>query len=151
MANTYSQIQLHIVFAVKYRAALLDDSWRDELFAYMGGIIKNMGHHPTIVGGYRDHVHLCVGFKPSFIIPNVVKDLKLASNAWIQPRCRCHFGWQDGYSVFSVSKTHEAALIEYIKNQPEHHKKVSMVEELKTLLDKNHVEYDEKYLPHEPI
>lgn len=151
MANTYSQIQLHIVFAVKYRDAMLADEWRDELFAYIGRIIKNHGHVPVVIGGFRDHVHLLVGCKPSIDLPGLVKDIKLATNQWIQPKYKCKFAWQDGYGAFSISKSHETAVVEYIKSQPEHHATVNMIDEFKRLLHVNGVGYDERYIPANPI
>ncbi len=150
MANTFSQIHLHIVFAVKYRDAMLDYLWRNDLFRYIGGVIKNYGHIPVAIGGFIDHIHILIGCKPTINIPNLVKDIKLAANQWVQPKYKCKFGWQDGYAVFSISKTHVEALTDYIRRQDDHHRTESMVEEFKRFLSINGVGYDERYVFHEP-
>ncbi len=147
MSNTFSQLQFHIVFAVKYRDAIIADEWRDELFSYIAGIIKNHGHNPIAIGGYYDHVHILIGCRPTINIPILVKNIKLATNQWIQPKFKCKFAWQDGYGVFTISKSHEKAVVQYIYNQQEHHSKIGMVDEFKRLLDVNGVGYEERYLP----
>ena len=150
MANTFYQIQMHIVFAVRYRDAVLSDNWREELFRYIGGIIKQNGCIPVIVGGWRDHIHILLGCGLKYDLPALVKNIKLATNQWLQPKFRCRFSWQDGYAAFSVSKTHEASLINYIAHQAEHHSTVSMRDEFKRLLTVNGINYDTKYIPHDP-
>jgi len=151
MANTFSHIQLHIVFAVKYRDAMLADSWRKDLFAYIGGIIKGSGNFGFIVGGYRDHIHILVGCRPSVNIPDLVKEIKVVSHKWIQARHKCRFAWQEGYGVFSISKSHEEALKQYIANQAVHHSNVTFTEEYRRLLKVNVVDFDERFIFQEPI
>ena len=151
MSNTFAQINLHIVFSVKYRDAILADEWREELFRYMAGIIKNAGHTPIAIGGFRDHVHILAGCKPTVNIPGLVKDLKLATNQWIQQKCHHKFAWQDGYAVFSISKSHEKAVANYILSQPQHHMHTTMVDEFKRLLTVNGVDYDDRYIFPQPL
>lgn len=149
MANTYSQILFHIVFAVKSRDAMLAPQWSNELYNYIGGTITSLGQIPIAIGGYYDHIHILVKCKPIINIPCFVKDIKLSSNHWIQPKCRCKFRWQDGYSIFSVSTSHKEEVSKYILNQYTHHTNVKMVDEMKKLLELNGIEYDERYLPQE--
>lgn len=151
MANTFSQIYLHIVFAVKYRDGILRDEWRDELFAYMGGIIRNNNHIPVKVGGWRDHVHILAKVRPSVDIPGLVKDIKLSTHNWVQLRQRCRFAWQEGYGCFSVSPLHSQAVIDYIERQPEHHTHIGMADEFRRLLLRNNVDFDERYLPEDVL
>ena len=91
MPNTFLQINLHIVFAVKYRDAVIADEWCNELFAYIGGVIRNNNCHPIKIGGWRDHVHILVRTNSSINIAGLVKDIKLSTNKWIQPRQKCRF------------------------------------------------------------
>ncbi len=147
MANTFSQLIFHIVFAVKHREVMIGQHLCDELYSYMAGIIKNHGHKPIAIGGYYDHVHLLIGCKPTIDIPKLVKDLKLATNQWLKPKFKCKFAWQDGYSIFSISKSHERAVAQYITNQKEHHTKIGTIDEFKRLLEVNGVVYEERYLP----
>jgi len=149
MANTFLQINLHIVFAVKYRDAILADVWRNELFKYIGGVIHNNGLIPIKIGGWRDHVHILIGTKASIDVAALVKDIKLSTNKWIQPRIKCRFAWQDGYGCFSVSPSHVEALKRYIDDQPQHHSRIGMVDEFKRILMRNAIDFDPRYLPDE--
>lgn len=151
MANSFVCVHLHIVFAVKNRDAILADEWRDELFRYIGGVIRKHNQVPVIVGGWRDHVHILVGANATINIANLVKDIKLASHSWIQSRMRCKFSWQDGYGCFSISSTHVDAAVYYIKKQPQHHAYINMVDEFRELLLRNNVVFDERYLPKEVL
>ncbi len=129
---------------------MLDYTWRNELYHYIGAIIKNYGHIPLAIGGFADHVHILIGCKPTVHIPTLVKDIKLAANKWIQPKHKCRFGWQEGYGVFSISSSHVDALVRYIGSQEDHHRTESMQEEFKRFLRLNGVDYDERYLFQEP-
>lgn len=151
MSNTYHQICLHIVFAVKYRDAMLTDQIRDNLWAYVGGIIRRHNHVALEIGGWHDHMHILVSCDTSLNIPDLVKDIKVATNKWLQPKYKCKFGWQDGYGVFSISPSHLDAVKKYIQHQPQHHQHISMVDDFKRLISVNGLNYDEKYLPHNPI
>ena len=105
MAGTYSQIYIQVVFAVRGRQNLLHKEWRDDVFKYMSGIIKNKGQKPIIVNGVSDHVHVFVGLKPSMALSDLVRDVKnnstnfINDHAWIRGK----FSWQEGYGAFSYS------------------------------------------------
>jgi len=148
MPGTYSQIYIQYVFAVKGRANLLHDDWRDELFKYISGIVTGKGQKAIIVNGYRDHVHVFVGLKPSMKISDLIRDIKnnssnfINSNNWINGK----FSWQEGYGVFTYSHSHIDNVYNYILNQESHHAKKTFKEEYLDFLKKFDIMYEEKYL-----
>jgi len=148
MPGTYSQIYIQYVFAVKGRANLLHDDWRDELFKYISGIITGKGQKAIIVNGYRDHVHVFVGLKPSMKISDLIRDIKnnssnfINSNNWIKGK----FSWQEGYGVFTYSHSHIDNVYNYILNQESHHAKKTFKEEYIEFLKKFDIKYEENYL-----
>lgn len=148
MAGTYSQIYIHIVFAVKGRQNLLLKLWRDEVFKYISGIIKEKGHKPIIVNGVADHVHVFFGLKPSASISDVVRDIKNNSSRYIndQKWLGNKFAWQEGYGAFSYSHSHIKSVYDYILNQEAHHQKKSFKNEYNDLLQKFDVSFEEQYL-----
>lgn len=148
MANTYSQINMHIVFAVKYREALIHPSFSDKLFKYIYGIIEGKKQKSLAVNGYRDHVHIFTGLTPTMYIPDFVRDIKSDSSLFINSHglSSRHFRWQEGYGIFSHSRSQRENVIRYILNQEEHHRKKSFRKEYTDLLIKMNVDYDENYL-----
>ena len=148
MPGTYSQIYIQYVFAVKGRANLLHDDWRDELFKYISGIITGKGQKAIIVNGYRDHVHVFVGLKPSMKISDLIRDIKnnssnfINSNNWIKGK----FSWQEGYGVFTYSHSHIDNVYQYILNQESHHAKKTFREEYIDFLKKFEIEFEDKFL-----
>lgn len=148
MAGTYHQIHLQIVFAVKGRANLLHEEWRQEVFRYMSGIIKAKGEKPIIVNGVSDHVHVFVGLKPVSNVSDLVRDVKNNSSNFIngQKWLKNKFNWQDGYGVFSYGHSQIERVYNYILNQEKHHRKKTFREEYIEFLKKFEVEYDHKYL-----
>lgn len=148
MAGTYSQIYIQVVFAVKGRQNLLANEWRQEVFKYMAGIIKNKGQKPIIINGVSDHVHVFIGLKPSMALSDLVRDVKnnstnfINDNNWIKGK----FSWQEGYGVFSYSHSQVENVYNYILNQEQHHKKQTFQEEYMDFLKKFEVEHDVKYL-----
>ena len=148
MPGTYSQIYIQYVFAVKGRANLLHDDWRDELFKYISGIVTGKGQKAIIVNGYKDHVHVFVGLKPSMKISDLIRDIKnnssnfINSNNWIKGK----FSWQEGYGVFTYSQSHIDNVYNYILNQESHHAKKTFREEYIDFLKKFDIKYEEKYL-----
>lgn len=147
MANTYTQIHLQLVFAVQYRASLIQDSWKDELYKYMTGIVQEQKHKMIIVNGMPDHVHMLIGMRPAQSLSELMQDIKGSSSAWINSRhlTKSRFQWQEGYGAFSYSKKDLPAIINYIKNQEERHKEENFLEEYKKLLDEFEIAFDEKY------
>src|SRR5690606_99730 len=108
MAGTYTQIYIQVVFAVKGRQNLLLKPWREIVFQYISGIIKEKGHKPIIVNGVADHVHCFIGLKPAMSISDLVRDIKNNSSKFINQQnwLSCRFEWQGGYGAFSYSHTH---------------------------------------------
>jgi REP element-mobilizing transposase RayT len=148
MANTYTKIYLHIVFAVQNRISIIQPEWKDELYKYITGIIKNNGHKLIAINGMADHLHIAIGYKPHQLIPDLLQDIKGNSSTWINKKrfVRGKFNWQAGYGAFSFSHSHLDAVVKYINNQEKHHKKKTFREEYIELLKKYDVEYDDKYI-----
>ena len=148
MANTYSQVYLHIVFAVKGRQNLIRAEIREDLHKYITGIITNRDQKLLSIFCMPDHSHLLVGLKPSISISDLVRDIKAGSSKFINDKklIKGKFSWQEGFGVFSYSRSQIDNVIKYIQNQEKHHRKKSFKEEYVEFLEKFAVEYDEKYL-----
>jgi len=148
MANTYTQIHIHAVFAVKYRQALIHKSWKDELFKYITAIVQEKEHKMLIINGVEDHVHMLFGFRPTQSLSELMYNVKSFSSGWINKKgfLPVKFNWQNGYGAFSYAKSDLKNVIRYIENQEEHHRKESLKKEYIKLLDKFEVDYDEKYI-----
>jgi putative transposase len=146
--TTHHGILLHVVFSTKYRKPSLLDDWRDDLFGYIGGIVKD--HKSTLLkaGGIEDHVHLFLRIHPEFAISKTIQLLKANSSKWINDSrlTSSRFEWQRGYGVFSVSQSMSEAVANYISNQREHHRTRSFVDEYLSMLTKHQVEFDPQYV-----
>lgn len=148
MANTYTQISIHCVFAVKSRENIILKPWCDDLHKYIAGTIKGLGAKSLAVGGWKDHVHIFFGMPVTVCLSDFIGAVKANSSKWINENkfVSGKFQWQSGYGAFSHSKSQRDAVIKYIAGQEEHHKNLSFkVEYLKLLRDFD-VEYDEQYL-----
>ncbi len=146
MANTYTQIYMHIVFAVSHREAMIADEWVDSLYAYIAGACRNRKHHLIALGGTADHVHLLVGMHPSESVSALVKELKGQSSKWINDTyLHGTFAWQAGYAAFSYSRSLLPAVKLYIERQREHHRKVTFKEEVEEMFRKAGLEYAPEY------
>lgn len=148
MANTYSQIYTHIVFAVKGRLNLINPNIREELHKYITGIITNRDQKLLSIFCMPDHTHLLIGLKPSINISDLVRDIKAGSSKFINDKklIKGKFSWQEGFGVFSYSRSQIDTVIKYIQNQEKHHRKKAFKEEYIDFLEKFAVEYDERYL-----
>jgi len=148
MAGTFSQIYIHIVFAVKGRQNLILKEWQDELYKYIAGIIKGKDQKPIIVNGMPDHVHVFIGLRPSMPISDLVRDMKNNSSNFINGRnlTKTRFSWQEGYGAFSYAHSQIETVYNYIKNQQKHHRKNTFREEYLDFLKKFGIEYNEKHL-----
>lgn len=148
MANTFSQIYIQIVFAVKGRENLIDKKWESDLHKYIAGIIKSKGQKPIIINGMQDHLHLFIGLKPSIMISDLVRDIKNNSTKFINEKKsgKSISNLQEGYGAFSYAHSQIDAVYNYILNQKEHHKIKSFKEEYIDFLKKFEVEYNEKFL-----
>lgn len=147
MANTYTQIYMHVIFAVKGRESLIRPEWQDELYRYMSGALKNHAHRPYIINGMEDHVHLLFGMTPKESLSELIQSLKIQATKHIKEQYDCvNFSWQSGFDAFSYSKSFLPAVSNYIANQKEHHKKHSFDDEMREILEKAGIEYDERYI-----
>ena len=146
MGSTFLSLHYHIVFSTKERRPCIKPDWRSRFHEYLGGTVRGLGGTPEIIGGVADHVHLLVGLRATHRLADFMQELKKASSIWAAEQFEKQFSWQDGYAAFSVSWTHLETVRNYIATQEEHHRKTDFVTELKTLLNRNGVNYEEKYL-----
>ena len=148
MANTYSQISIHAVFAVKFRENCITKEWRNELHQYISGIIINKGAKSLAVGGWLDHVHIFFGMPPTINISEFMSAVKASSSKWINEMhfVKGKFQWQSGYGAFSYSKSQRDTVIKYIANQEEHHQFKTFREEYNKMLVDFEIDFDAKYL-----
>ena len=146
MGSTFLSLHYHIVFSTKECRPLIRMAWRSQLHEYLGGTIRGLSAVPEIIGGVEDHVHLLIGLRATHRLSDVMQELKKASSMWAAENHERLFSWQDGYAAFSVSWTHRDAAYKYIAGQAEHHRQIDFVAELRNLLERNGVQYEEKYL-----
>ncbi len=148
MANTFTQLDIQLVFAVKGRQSLIHRSWKDELYKYISGIVKNNKHKLLQINGMPDHVHIYIGYHPTQLIPDLVEKIKTSTNAYIKRNryCPFKFHWQTGYGAFSYGRSQRDVVIQYIINQELHHRKKTFREEYLEMLKKFEVEYKDEYL-----
>ena len=148
MANTYHQIYLQTVFAVKYRQALLDKAWRSKVQGVIGNLINETGCKTIIVNGVEDHMHCFVGLRPVVSVSELLKTVKAKSSLYINNHSLTsqRFEWQEGYGVFSYHQSMVDTIFKYIQNQEEHHKIQTFSQEYLALLKEFKVEYDAQYI-----
>ena len=153
MANTYHQIYLQTVFAVKYREAVIEKTWQEKLFGVIGNLINETNCKTIIVNGVEDHVHCFVGLKPVVSVSELMKTVKGKSSKYINDHklTPVRFEWQEGYGVFSYAQSQVDKVYRYIQNQEAHHKKQTFRDEYLEFLKKFKVEYDEQYIFQELI
>ncbi len=148
MPNTFSQIFIQVVFAVKGRENLIGNKWEEELYKYICGIVNGQKQKVYAINGMPDHVHILLSIKPDIALSNLMRDIKANSSKWINEKkfVQGKFQWQEGFGAFSYSQSQIDNVIGYINNQKEHHLKKSFKEEYVELLEKFEIVYDEKYL-----
>lgn len=148
MPNTYSQIHLQVVFAVKHRKALISPEWSDGLYGYITGIIQGNGHKMLIINGMPDHIHILFGMRPHQALSDLMRQVKCDSTKWINQRgLTAHpFSWQTGYGAFSYSLSQVPRIIRYIENQQKHHQQKSLRQEYVTTLEMHGIPYDDQYI-----
>lgn len=148
MANTYSQVSVHCIFAVKGRDNVITKDYRDRLHSYMSAILKNDGAYPLSVGGWLDHVHVFFELPMTVAIADLMRMLKATSSKWINENglVKGKFQWQEGYGAFSYSHSQRDTVIQYIMNQEKHHGAISFREEYLGLLKKYEIAFDGKYV-----
>ena len=147
MANTYSQIYIQIVFAVKGRQAFIKESFREELQKYISGIIAEKKQKLYAIYCMPDHTHILVSLKTDIAISGLVRDIKSNSSSFLKEKEFVKdFAWQVGFGAFSYAKSQSLQVVDYILNQPKHHERKTFKEEYVVFLEKFEIEYDEKYL-----
>ena len=148
MAHTYTQLLYHIVFNTKERAPFLDAELRPRMFAYLGGIVRELRGHALAVGGVGDHVHALISLPPNVSVSEVLRIVKANSSRWVHETWpqRSDFAWQTGYSAFTVSQLNRDAVLRYIAQQEEHHRTISFQDEVRQMLNRHGIEFDERYL-----
>jgi REP element-mobilizing transposase RayT len=147
MANTFSQIYIHTVFAIRGRENLIH-VWKDELYKYICGIVNGNNQKVYAINGMPDHIHLLLSIKPDCKLSDLMRDIKASSSKWVNTKkfVRGKFQWQEGFGAFSCSQSQVDIVIAYIDNQEKHHSKKSFRQEYIELLHKFQIAYDEKYV-----
>jgi len=148
MANTYTQIYVQIVFAVQGRQNLISEGIREKVEKYICGIVSNKKSKPIAIYCNPDHLHILIGLHPSISVSDMARDIKANSSKWMNEEKMIigKFKWQEGFGAFSYSKSQIDAVVKYIANQPEHHKKATFKDEYIQFLKNFEIEYNEKYL-----
>jgi len=148
MANTYTQIYVQIVFAVQGRQNLISEGIREQVEKYICGIVSNKKSKPIAIYCNPDHLHILIGLHPSISVSDMTRDIKASSSKWMNEEKMIigKFKWQEGFGAFSYSKSQIDAVVKYIANQPEHHKKTTFKDEYIQFLKNFEIEYNDKYL-----
>ncbi|HGE72440.1 TPA: IS200/IS605 family transposase [Candidatus Poribacteria bacterium] len=148
MADTYTQIYIHVIFTVQGRQNLISKQYKDELYKYITGIIQSKKQKVIVIGGMPDHIHILIGIKPDIALSDLVRDVKSNSSKFINEKRWVigKFSWQEGFGAFSYSQSQLDSVASYIKNQEKHHSKKTFREEYLELLKKFDVEYNPKYI-----
>lgn len=148
MANTYTQFNIHCVFAVKGRENILTANFREELFRVMSDILKNDLAYPLAVGGWKDHAHVFFELPPKLCVSSLIQSVKASSSKWINDRklVRGKFQWQEGFGGFSHERSARDGVIKYIMHQEEHHRSKTFREEYLGMLKKFEIEFKDEYI-----
>tara|TARA_R110002111_G_scaffold122089_2_gene185850 strand:- start:126 stop:587 length:462 start_codon:yes stop_codon:yes gene_type:complete len=148
MANSYTQIHLQLILAVRSRKGVINPSWEKELYRYISGIIERNNHKLLAINGVPDHLHILIGMRPNQSISELMQQIKANSSKWVNQKGFVfgRFEWQSGYSAFSYDRTAIKNVIRYIENQKEHHGVTTFKEEYIGLLKENNIDYDERYI-----
>lgn len=148
MANTFSQIYIQTVFAVQNRMSLITPQFKEDLYKYITGIVRNQGQKLISINGMGDHVHILIGLKPAMALADLVREIKADSSNFINRNkwVRGKFSWQEGYGAFSYGHSQLNTIIRYIQNQEKHHSRQSFKSEYLALLRKFDITFDDKYV-----
>lgn len=146
--GVFSQIYIHVIFAVQGRASMISSNWEEELYKYITGIVTNKNQKMLQINSAFDHIHFLIGMKPSCCLSDLVREIKKSSNDFVNQKqfTKSKFYWQEGYGSFSHSHRELDGVIKYIATQKEHHEKTSFKSEYIELLKEFEVDYDEAYL-----
>ncbi len=148
MADTFDQIYIQTVFAVKNRQALIHQNWENDLHKYITGIVQNRGNKLLAIGGMADHIHIFIGMKPAECLSDMVREIKKSSTTYVNDNklSPFDFNWQSGYGAFSYSRSHRDAVCKYILHQKEHHRTRTYEEEFMKMLHDYEIEIGKKQL-----
>jgi putative transposase len=147
MPSTHTSLHYHLVFSTKDRVPMIGRDWRDNLHAYLGGIVRNLNGVAVAVGGTEDHIHMLIGLKPTHCLSDILRDIKKGSSEWAHEEFgKRLFSWQPGYGAYTVSPSNIERVRQYILHQEEHHKRKTFQEEYVEMLEGGVVEYDERFL-----
>ena len=148
MAHSFVNLLTHMIFGTKNREPQITSDIREELFAYMGGIVRELHGKPILINGVADHVHMLVAMPATQATADFLRVVKSSSSGWVHDKWPGHadFTWQSGYGAFSVSESNRQKLIDYIGRQDEHHKTITFEEEYVALLKRHGIEYNPRYL-----
>ena len=146
MGHTANNLVVHIIFSTKARQPLITPEIRADLFADMGGIVRQLKGIAIIINGTVDHVHMLLRVRPVHAIAEIMRVVKANSSRWVHQKWHNEFAWQTGYGSFTVSESNVLSVSRYIANQEEHHKRCSFQEEFVAFLKKNRIAYDERYI-----
>jgi len=152
MANTYSQIYIQIVFAVKGRNNFIQYAWEEELYKYITAVVQNDKYKMIAINGMPDHIHAFIGLRPAMPVADIVRDIKNNSSNFINDHkfVKGKFAWQEGYGAFSYAKSQVADVVRYIQNQEIHHQKETFLDEYRKFLTAFEIEWREKYIFKDP-
>jgi putative transposase len=147
MSSTHLSLHYHIVFSTKNQEPSIIPKWRNQLHAYLGGVINTLGGVPEAVGGVADHVHLLTGLRATHTLADVLREVKSVSLGWVHEEIEVYsFAWQEGYGAFTVSASHIEKVHKYIQRQETHHRTCTFRDEYRALLERHAVKFDERYL-----
>jgi putative transposase len=148
MAHTFTNLLTHVVFSTSGRAPFFNDDMRSDVHAYLGGILRELHAVPIAIGGTADHMHLLIRLPADLAVSDCLRVVKTNSSRWIKERWpeRRSFAWQGGYGAFSVSESRRSAVMRYIQDQAQHHRRILFQDELRGLLKNHRVEFDERYM-----
>lgn len=151
MANTYTQLYIHFVFAIQNRLKLINAKWENDLYKYINGIIEKQGHKLYQINGMSDHIHILISMNPKQSPSELMYNVKRSSSLWIneQKYCQGKFTWQESFGAFTVDKSQLNNKIKYIENQKNHHSKTTFREEYLLFLKENEIEFKEEYTFHD--
>lgn len=146
MPNSFTSLTYHIVFSTKYRASIIGTDVSDALNKYISGIIRENKSRSIAIGGVEDHIHILTGISPTVAVADMVRLIKPNSSKWMNEEYEKRFRWQTGYAAFTVSHSQIEIVREYVRNQAEHHRKLSFRDEYLALLRRHNVQFDEQYV-----
>lgn len=148
MAHTYTNLLIHALWSTKGREPLLDAEIKPQLFAYMAGVLKRLGGKPLLLNGPRDQVHMLFVAPPTVALSELVKKIKANSSKWVHKQWpqRRSFGWQTGFTAFSVSHSQLPKVRKYIARQEEHHRRLTYQEEVLAFFNRQGIEYDPRFV-----